>query len=73
MHPNLLYQLATARNHEIRQRAARVSATRPARSAVHRWPRWLRRTATPPASGRLKRDPGAITIRSSRPRITSTL
>jgi hypothetical protein len=72
MHPHLLYQLATARNHELRERIARASATRPARSAVRRWSRWLHRMATAAAGGRLERDPGPITIRSSEPRTTST-
>jgi hypothetical protein len=71
MHPHLLYQLAQARNDEIRQ-SAWVSATRPAWSAVRRWPRWLRRTTTPPAGGGLVRDPSAIATRSSRPRTTTT-
>lgn len=71
MHPHLLYQLAQARNDEIRQSATRVAATRPARSAVRRRPRWLDRITTPPTGGRLKREPGAIAIRSSRPRTTT--
>ena len=62
MHPNLLYQLAAARNDELRQRAARVSAARPARSAIGRWSRWLRRAATAPAGGPLKRDRGATRL-----------
>jgi hypothetical protein len=70
MHPHLLYQLSQTRNDEIRQ-SARASATRPARSAVRRWPRWLRRTTTPPTGGCLVRDPYANAIRSSRPRITT--
>jgi hypothetical protein len=37
-----------------------------------RWPRWLRRTATPAAGGGLDRDPGAVTVRSSRPRTTTS-
>jgi hypothetical protein len=49
MHPHLLYQLAAARNDEIRQAAARVSATRPARSAVRPWSRWLRQVTTRPS------------------------
>jgi hypothetical protein len=69
VHPDLLYQLAQTRNDELRQRAARVSATRVARPA-RRWPRWLRQTTTPPSGGGLERDPYAITARSSRPRTT---
>lgn len=70
MHPHLLYQLAQTRTDELRQRAARVSATRVARPA-RRWPRWLRRTTTPPSGGGLERDPYAIAIGSSRPRTTT--
>jgi hypothetical protein len=67
MHPTLRHQLAAATTDERRRIAARVSATRAARSAPRRWPRWLRRTATPRADGRLDRDPCAIPIRSSAP------
>ena len=70
MHPHLLYQLAAARYDEIRQAAARVSATRPARSALRPWSRWLRHLSTPPTGGRLERAPGATAIRSSGRRTT---
>lgn len=70
MHPHLLYQLATARNDEIRQRAARVSATRSARSAAPRRSRWVRRTGVPPTGPRLEREPAVIAIPSSQPRTT---
>lgn len=71
MHPQLLYRLAQTQNDELRQRAARVSATGPARSAVRPWSRWLRQLTTPPIGGRLERGPSAIAIRSSRPRTTA--
>jgi hypothetical protein len=72
MHPSLLYQIAAARNDELRQCAARVSTTSVAGPA-RRWPRWVRRITTRPAGRRPERDPRAITSGSSRPRATSTL
>jgi hypothetical protein len=71
-HPSLLYQLAAARTDERRHGAARASATRAARSARRRWPRWLLRTAAPRTGGRLDRDSRAIAIRSSAPPTTTS-
>jgi hypothetical protein len=63
MHPHLLYQLAAARNDEIRQAAAGVSATRQARSALRPWSRWLRHLSTPPT----RWSPGARSRRDCDP------
>jgi len=65
MHPHVLDQLAHTLNDELRQCAARISATRVARPA-RRWPRWLRRTTTASTGGRLVRDRHAIAIGSRR-------